>query len=41
MATYQFKANAKDVGLWDCVIRIIPRHELLPHDLDFNLVKWM
>ena len=41
VATYQFKANAKDVGLWDCVIRIIPRHELLPHDLDFNLVKWM
>lgn len=38
---YCFKHNAKDVGLWDCVIRIIPQNPLLPHDLDFNLVKWM
>jgi glucan phosphorylase len=41
VAEYQFKADAKDVGLWDCVIRIIPKNDLLPHDLDFNLVKWM
>ena len=38
---YCFKHNAKDVGLWDCVIRIIPQNPMLPHDLDFNLVKWM
>lgn len=41
VARYHFSLNAKNVGLWDCVIRIIPKHELLPHDLDFNLVKWI
>lgn len=38
---YHFAFDTKDVGLWDCVIRLIPSHELLPHDLDFCLVKWM
>ena len=23
---------------WNCAIRIIPAHPLLPHDMDFNLV---
>lgn len=41
VALFRFDTPAKDVGLWDCVIRIIPQHPLLPHDLDFNLVKWM
>ena len=41
VAHYQFSLDAKNVGLWDCVIRVIPKHELLPHDLDFNLVKWL
>lgn len=41
VARYQLQKNANDVGLWDCVIRVIPQHPLLPHDLDFNLVKWM
>ncbi|MCR5115078.1 MAG: alpha-glucan family phosphorylase [Bacteroidales bacterium] len=39
--TYRFESDAKDVGLWNCAIRIIPQNPLLPHDLDFNLVKWM
>ncbi len=39
--TYQFDMDAKDVGLWNCAIRIIPQNPMLPHDLDFNLVKWM
>ena len=39
--TYQFDLDAKDVGLWNCAIRIIPQHPMLPHDQDFNLVKWM
>ena len=39
--TYQFDMDAKDVGLWNCAIRIIPSNPLLPHDMDFNLVKWM
>ncbi len=41
VAHYKLDINAKEIGLWDCVIRVIPQHELLPHDLDFNLVKWM
>ena len=40
-ATYHFEMDAKDVGLWNCAIRIIPQNPLLPHDQDFNLVKWM
>ena len=39
--TYHFEMDAKDVGLWNCAIRIIPQNPLLPHDQDFNLVKWM
>jgi phosphorylase/glycogen(starch) synthase len=27
-------------GSWKCGVRIKPSHPLLPHDLDFNLVKW-
>lgn len=41
IAHYQLRRDAKDVGLWECVIRVIPQHKLLPHDLDFNLVHWM
>ena len=40
-AVYRCTLNAYNVGLWNCAIRIIPQHPLLPHDLDFNLVKWM
>jgi len=40
-AVYSCNMNACNVGLWNCAIRIIPQHPLLPHDLDFNLVKWM
>ena len=28
-------------GSWKCGIRIKPSHIMLPHDLDFNLVKWV
>jgi len=27
-------------GSWKCGVRILPSHPMLPHDLDFNLVKW-
>ncbi|MCL2168133.1 MAG: alpha-glucan family phosphorylase [Lentimicrobiaceae bacterium] len=27
-------------GSWKCGVRIQPSHPMLPHDLDFNLVKW-
>ncbi len=41
VAHFQLKREATSVGLWACAIRIIPQNDLLPHDLDFNLVKWM
>jgi len=28
-------------GSWKCGIRIQPSHPMLPHDMDFNLVKWL
>jgi len=33
--------NASFSGSWKTAIRVIPTHPLLPHDMDFNLVKWM
>lgn len=38
---FRCELNATNVGLWSCAVRVIPQHELLPHDLDFNLVRWM
>jgi len=40
-ATYECSLDTSEVGLWSYAIRIIPQHPLLPHDCDFNLVKWM
>lgn len=34
-----FKANQP--GVFDFAFRMKPRHPLLPHDQDFNLVKWI
>jgi glucan phosphorylase len=28
-------------GSWKCGVRIQPNHIMLPHDLDFNLVRWV
>jgi alpha-glucan phosphorylase-like protein len=28
-------------GSWRCGVRIQPSHPMLPHDLDFNLVRWI
>ncbi|MDY6347132.1 MAG: alpha-glucan family phosphorylase [Bacteroidales bacterium] len=30
-----------NIGTFDCAVRVIPNNDLLPHDLDFNIVKWM
>ena len=32
---------AQRIGVWDCAVRVIPNHELLPHDQDFNIVRWI
>ena len=37
---FKCEVDAKKVGNWSYAIRVIPANELLPHDLDFNLVKW-
>ena len=39
--TFVSDKTARRVGVWDCAVRIIPSHELLPHDLDFNIVRWI
>lgn len=41
VGVYECKVSAKYVGAWSCAVRIIPKNPLLPHDMDFNLVKWM
>lgn len=38
---YQCQINTKHVGLWNFAVRIIPANPLLPHDMDFNLVRWL
>ena len=40
---YTFVASkmAQRIGMWDCAVRVIPNHELLPHDQDFNIVRWI
>lgn len=40
VAHYQLTPEITDVGLWSYVIRIIPKHDLLPHDHDFSIVKF-
>lgn len=40
-AQYSCTIEPNDAGVWDYAIRVIPTHPLLPHDLDFNLVKWI
>ena len=41
VCTFVCNETARRVGVWDCAVRVIPNHELLPHDLDFNIVRWM
>jgi phosphorylase/glycogen(starch) synthase len=35
------RKTAQRIGMWDCAVRVIPSHELLPHDQDFNIVRWI
>lgn len=30
-----------NIGIWDYAVRIIPNNDLLPHDFDFNILKWI
>ena len=41
VVSYQCAIEPKDAGVIEYSIRIIPANPLLPHDMDFNLVKWL
>lgn len=41
IAVFHNCIHAKYAGVWNCAIRMIPANELLPHDMDFNLVTWL
>ena len=40
ICTFVCDEVANRIGIWDCAIRVIPNHDLLPHDQDFNIVRW-
>lgn len=39
-AHYTMQMTPIEPGVFDCGIRIYPKHELLPHRMDFSLVHW-
>ena len=40
LAHYSIKFNTSLAGVFDFAFRITPKNPLLPHRMDFNLVKW-
>lgn len=40
IAKFEFNYETKIPGTFETAIRILPSNPLLPHDMDFNLVKW-
>jgi alpha-glucan phosphorylase-like protein len=41
LATYSCEVALDIVGVYEYGFRVFPKHELLPHRQDFNLVKWL
>ena len=41
VSRFECRTNAEFAGMWKLAVRMIPQHPLLPHDMDFNLVKWL
>jgi phosphorylase/glycogen(starch) synthase len=41
LATYASDITTTSSGVFDIAFRITPKHDMLPHRLDFNLVKWV
>lgn len=39
--TFKIKIPASFSGSWKTALRVVPNNPLLPHDMDFHLVKWM
>ena len=41
IAEYTFNQQVKETGLFDIGFRIYPNNELIPHRMDFPLVRWI
>jgi phosphorylase/glycogen(starch) synthase len=41
VAEYTFEQKVDETGLFDIGFRIYPRNELIPHRMDFPLVRWI
>ena len=41
LVTYSCNKVTNNIGIYDYAVRVIPQNDLLPHDLDFNIVKWI
>ena len=41
IAEYAFVQEVSETGLFDIGFRIYPKHELIPHRMDFPLVRWI
>jgi phosphorylase/glycogen(starch) synthase len=41
LAEYTFVQKVDETGVFDVGFRIYPRHEHLPHRMDFPLVRWI
>jgi hypothetical protein len=40
LAYFTLEIETSLAGVFDFAFRITPKHPLLPHRMDFNLVKW-
>jgi len=41
IAEYTFEQEVNETGLFDIGFRIYPKHDLIPHRMDFPLVRWI
>jgi phosphorylase/glycogen(starch) synthase len=41
VAEYSFSLNVDETGLYDLGFRIYPKHDKIPHRMDFPLVRWI
>jgi len=41
VAEYSFALNVDETGLYDVGFRIYPKHDKIPHRMDFPLVRWI
>jgi glucan phosphorylase len=41
VAEYSFSLHVDETGLYDVGFRIYPKHEKIPHRMDFPLVRWI